>query len=302
MGIVGVGAIGSSIGMAYRAAGNPVFGLDPSSKHLDLALGRRAISRACETVQDLAGCRTVFVATPPGAVVGAVREALQASGGTVLDVASVKVPVMQAVDHPRFVASHPMRGTHLSGPQGASIRLFHGATWALCPGRATSPSALDDAFEAVTALGAEPLVIDACTHDEVVAATSHLPHIAASALVNVVGATNPALAGRLIGGGFLDTTCIARANPQMWADIVLANSEEVTRTVDELVGQLHELSEAVAAGDRAAVQAFFRGSANLLTQLAGPDRLEWPAEAGSADRAAGMAAPRRPWTQLKGAH
>lgn len=264
MGIVGLGAVGTSIGLALSAAGRTTVGMDSSRANLDEALRMGAVSRRCRGPEDFGMCRTVFVAVPPGAVAEVSRSLLDATGATVVDVASVKSQIAKAVSSPRFVPSHPLAGTHLSGPAGARRDLFHNATWMVCPTRGTSRTRLIMTENLIRTMGAEPLRMAPDEHDAVLASTSHLPHVAASGLVHVLAGFDPSVAGRLVGTGFLDTTRIARSNPNLWADITLHNRTEVSRSIGEMVHRLQEVKEAISDGDREGVLAFFADACRLM--------------------------------------
>ncbi|MGQ0678110.1 MAG: prephenate dehydrogenase [Actinomycetota bacterium] len=277
VGIVGLGAIGASIGLSLRSAGIFAIGFDRSLTHLRRALDMGAISRAVTGPDELTECREVFVAVPPAAVVTVVRNVLALTDATVLDVASVKADIVRAILSPRFVPSHPLRGTHLSGPDAARGDLFAGALWVTCPVSTTDPAALEDAEHLIRLTGADPLRMTAAEHDSYLATTSHLPHVAASGLVNVLGSRDPA-ARRLVAGGFLDTTRIARANPELWAEITWHNRTEVSGTISELIKQLSSVKEALDEGNRSEVLAYFTDASQLM---------EWAMPTNPPDRAPG---------------
>lgn len=264
VGIVGLGAVGASIGLALRAAGRTTVGMDTSPENLSEAVRIGAITRICQRTEELAACRTVFVAVPPGTVIEVSNLLLGTTGATVVDVASVKSQIARAISSPRFVPSHPLAGTHLSGPAGARKDMFQGATWAICPGHTTSRTRLIMTENLISSMGAEPLRMDADDHDAVLASTSHLPHVAASGLVHVLAALDPSVAGRLVGTGFLDTTRIARSNPNLWADITLHNRMEVSRSIGAMVDRLQSVKEAISDGNREGVLAFFADACRLI--------------------------------------
>jgi prephenate dehydrogenase len=264
VGIVGLGAVGTSIGLALRAAGEATMGFDTSIRHLEQSMDRGAIGAKSTALEAFGCCKAVFVAVPPGKVVAVSRRLLEITDATVVDVASVKAAISNAIRHPRFVPSHPLRGTHLSGPSAGRKDLFIGGVWAVCPTGCTCPNRLTMAESLIRRMGAEPLRLDAAEHDAVMAATSHLPHVAASTLVHVLGNRDPATARRMVGGGFLDTTRIARASPSLWADITLHNRTEVSGSISEMVNRLEEIKEAIDKGDRERVLAFFGDAYRLM--------------------------------------
>ena len=154
--VVGVGLVGGSIGLALRARGWHVHGVDPDESRLDRAVEMGAI--------DVAGwdaeAEVTFVATPVGRIAEAVSEALAAApSGLVTDVGSVKAPVVAAVGDDRFIGGHPMAGSEQEGLDGAEADMFIDAIWVLTPTEATDGSALAQLRSTVASLGAEILTL-----------------------------------------------------------------------------------------------------------------------------------------------
>src|ERR1044072_1685163 len=220
--VVGAGLIGGSIALGLRKNGWHVTVDD--SDHM-----RAGEAVACE-IADAAGidpeAELTFVATPVPAVVDAVKAALQ-RGGAVTDVASVKAPIVDAIDTPRFVGGHPMAGSERSGLQAATSTLFDGATWVLTPTAGTDAEAFMTVRAAVTALGAGVVTLAPSQHDESVAAVSHVPHLAASALMQLAMQrwNEDEAVLRLAAGGFRDMTRIAAGNADLWTGITLGNRD-----------------------------------------------------------------------------
>jgi len=205
--VVGTGLIGTSVALAAERAG---FDYVPGLRDADL----------------------VVVAVPVGALPEVVTDVLAATqeACTVTDVGSTKVSVcLAAGDSPRFVGGHPM-----CGGEHPSAELFDGATWFL-----TKDCPLVRSF--VMALGAVPVIIDPHAHDRLVALTSHLPHALANLLAIQAGA-----AARAGGPSLRDMTRVAGANPRVWVDIFLDNSDELLTALAahrEAVEQLETMVE-----------------------------------------------------------
>jgi prephenate dehydrogenase len=147
-----------------------------------------------------------------------------------------------------------MAGSEKSGWQVARADLFRGATVIVTPTDATEPRAIKGVTALWEALGARVSALDPETHDRVVAAISHLPHVAAWALVDAVGRFEPgalAFAAR----GFRDTTRIAASDPAMWRDVLLANADAVGASLAAFRAGLDELERLIAAGDAAGLEA-----------------------------------------------
>ena len=168
------------------------------------------------------------------------------------DVGSVKGPVVRAVDDPRFVGGHPMAGSEQEGVDGADAELFAGATWVLTPTESTDPEAFARVRAIISSFGAEVIAVPPERHDELVAVVSHVPHLAAAALMGLAatGAEEHAALLRLAAGGFRDMTRIAAGHPGIWPDICVENREAITAGLDGLVAALTDLRTVVANADR----------------------------------------------------
>jgi prephenate dehydrogenase len=203
-----------------------------------------------------------FVAVPVGAVAQAARAALAAGPGLVTDVGSVKRAIVEAVGDRRFVGGHPMAGSEQEGAQGADGALFEGATWVLTPTTMTDPAAYATVRSVVSSLGAEVVAVAPGRHDDLVALVSHVPHLAAAALMGLAAEgtdeTAPDSAGhavllRLAAGGFRDMTRIAAGHPGIWPDICEQNQDAILATLDRLIAALNGLRTTVAGTDRDAL-------------------------------------------------
>jgi prephenate dehydrogenase len=255
--VVGVGVIGGSVGLAARRRlGATVRGVDPNTEE---ALAAGAIDIACADLgAALDGADAAVVAVPLAAVPETVAAVLAAAppGCIVTDVGSTKRGVVAANADERFVGGHPLAGSEAAGVAHAREDLFEGAVWYLTPTSTTSGVALERLHRLVTGLGARPAVIDADTHDRVMAAVSHLPHVVANVLV--------AQAARALGGeqlpptgpSFRDATRVAGANPALWPDIYLANRDALLQAIDDTLERLGAARDALAGGDRAQIAAW----------------------------------------------
>lgn len=248
--VVGTGLIGGSIGLGLRSRGWTVTGCDSDPSRAAAALAAGALD---EVGTDPAAALT-FVATPAGAVVSEARRAL-ARGGVVTDVAGVKGPIAEAVDHPSFVGGHPMAGSEQEGIDGAEADLFAGATWVLTPTAATDPSAYAAVQSAAASLGALVVAVDPRRHDELVAVVSHVPHLAAATLMNIAAdrALEHGTLLRLAAGGFRDMTRVAAGSPGIWPDVCAENREAIGAVLDELIEALCRVRDDVAKSERDAL-------------------------------------------------
>ena len=249
--IVGVGLIGGSVGLALRADGWHVTGIDVDGDRLAEAVERGAIDQP-GSLDALAPCDVAFVATPVDATAEVTKRLLGAGAAAVTDVGSVKAAIVAAVDDPRFVAGHPMAGSEQDGLDGASADLFSGAMWVLSPTPATDDDVFATVREVVASMGANPIVIPADRHDQLVAVVSHVPHLAAATLMRIADgrATEHRALLRLAAGGFRDMTRIAAGHPAIWPDICVQNADAIVDALDELVAELGQVRDIVAGRDR----------------------------------------------------
>lgn len=264
-GIVGTGLIGGSIGLGLRAQGWHVTGCD-----VDPAVERQAMAAAAlDAVGRDPEADITFVATPVGSTVAEVRRALGEASGLVTDVASVKAPVAQSVDDPRFVAGHPMAGSEQVGMAGADADLFRGAVWVLTPTDATSDDTYLSIRGVLADLGADVVSMPADRHDSVVAVVSHVPHLTAATLMDLAAerAVDDRVLLRLAAGGFRDMTRVAAGHPGIWPDICAQNSDAIVEALGSVIDGLTELRELVAGHDRTALLGVLEGASEARRSL-----------------------------------
>jgi prephenate dehydrogenase len=255
VGIVGLGLIGGSIGLAAAERGDEVVAFDPEPDARATGLERGAASRVEETIEAaLAGVDIAIVCGPVVHLPGLVEQTLAATGErcAVTDVGSTKSRLVAAsAGNPRFIVGHPVCGSEARGVANARADLFRGATWFLTPVAATDPAHHRAVHGFVAGLGARPVAIDPGAHDRLVAITSHLPHAVANVLANQAGA------GRVdghdplgaVGGSFRDMTRVAGANPRIWVDIFLDNREALLDGLREHGRRVDDLARALERGD-----------------------------------------------------
>jgi len=246
--VVGTGLIGGSIGMRLRRVGWHVTGRDASPGRADDALALGAL----DAVGDDPDAAVTFVATPVHAVAAEARRALAAGAGLVTDVGGVKASIVEAVSDARFVGGHPMAGSEQEGVEGATPDLFEGATWVLTPTEGTDAAAYAQVRQVVGTLGAEVVALTPDRHDELVAVVSHVPHLAAAALMRLADERSEEHRAllRLAAGGFRDMTRIASGHPGIWPDICSDNRTAIVGVLDELTSALRRMRDVVADDDR----------------------------------------------------
>jgi prephenate dehydrogenase len=224
---------------------------DPSAAERALDIG--AIDDVGPSPQDAVEDADVTVlAMPVDRVVSACRvlEGAVPESAVITDVASAKSEVVAAGERSfggSFVGGHPMAGSETQGIDAAHARLFENARWILTPTAKTSVSAYSTVAELVTLLRARPVALDPRVHDSLVARLSHVPQLAASALVDV--AAEPGDRATLLdlaAGGFRDVTRIAASSPDLWVTILRSNQAAVLEALDELRGRLAEIAAMIS--------------------------------------------------------
>jgi prephenate dehydrogenase len=265
--ILGLGLMGASLGMALRAAGAArlVTGYDAGPDVAERARKRMAIDLACADVsQAVAGADLVVLAAPIRAapnLFSAMAPCL-ISGALSTDLCSVKAPIVSSAeqllaDPSRFIGGHPMTGSERAGVNAARAGLYAGCVWALTPTERTAPETVARLSWMISRLGATPLALDPTEHDAAVALVSHLPRVAASALV--LTAAQSALwpvAQGLAAGGFRDSTRVASGDPAMTSDICGANRPAILASLDAYMQALGSLRAQIAHGDIALEDSF----------------------------------------------
>ncbi|WP_377517731.1 bifunctional prephenate dehydrogenase/3-phosphoshikimate 1-carboxyvinyltransferase [Microbulbifer taiwanensis] len=262
--VVGIGLIGGSLALALKAAGacREVIGVARRQRTCEQAVGLGIVDRAVtglrEVLPQLEPGDVVFIAVPTLAVeqvFAELRDKLPA-GVTVTDGASVKGSVIAAAEKiwgqvPDFlVPGHPIAGSEKSGVTAARDDLYIAHRIILTPLANTDPDHLRQTVLMWQATGAEVLNMPVEEHDEVLAATSHLPHVIAFGLVDTLAhdAENENIF-RYAAGGFRDFTRIASSDPVMWRDIMLANRDAILKAIDLYSANLASLRSAIAVGD-----------------------------------------------------
>ncbi len=259
--IYGVGLMGGSLGMAMRRRrmAEVIVGLGRSRKTLERGLALGALDEIqTDPEKALAGADALILCLPPRVIRKHWGELapLVEPGTFVTDVGSVKAPVVEEAERhfaPEvlFIGSHPMAGSELAGVQAARGDLFEGASCFVTPTEKTPPAALTRSVSFWRALNSRVVVIAPDRHDQLLAATSHLPHLAAVALVQSLYARGDSTLffRSVIGNGFRDTTRIAAGDAQLWEQIFTENREALGQDLNRLIGILSHWRELLARGD-----------------------------------------------------
>jgi prephenate dehydrogenase len=263
VGIVGLGLIGGSVGLALREPGRKILGYDPNAGSAKIAFDRGCFDSFAE-MEEVCKADVVFVAVPPKHVVEVLIAVSNLRGPETVytDCTSVKAEVVKwalEADEPNFVIGHPMAGHERTGAAFASAWMFRGSKWILCPLANTSVKALKQVDQLITAMGASSVNMDAVEHDREIAVVSHLPHALAGILVQLADRPHPV---DVTGGSWRDLTRVGGVDPSLWTQIFVANRVEISKTIDETQVKLSELKAHLDSDEYDGVWAFFANSRN----------------------------------------
>jgi prephenate dehydrogenase len=253
--IVGLGLIGGSIALAARRRwpSGLVIAVDEKPV-LERAMVLHAIDVAADDPVVMRGADLVVLAAPVRENVKLLGELAEHVPGSavVTDVGSTKRRMVEAARAlpPRlaFVGGHPLAGAARAGIEHARPDLFEGRPWLFTPDEGRGAEAVERLCTFVTALGAEPRMTDAATHDRLLAFLSHLPQLTASALMHVVG-EGAEFGLTYAGRGLIDTTRLASSPAGVWQDVCATNADEIGHALDAYIDVLRELRADLDAGE-----------------------------------------------------
>ena len=274
----GLGLIGGSIARAIRASHPDCFirACDTDSSTLRLALEEGVIDEASERIDEENGmaftdCDFLFLCAPVSqndSNLRLIRKFLLSEGRThsnciLTDVGSVKSTIHASIEElgltSCFIGGHPMAGSERIGFQNSKASLLENAYYILTPTPDVSGEQAERYAALVKAMGAIPLILDYRQHDYVTAAISHLPHVIASSLVNLVKASDneDGIMKLVAAGGFKDITRIASSSTVMWQQICLTNKENISQLLERYISSLEKVKDEIDRSDAAQLYHFF---------------------------------------------
>lgn len=265
--IIGVGLIGGSLARALKKAEacKEIVGSNRNVSQLKKAVELGVIDRYdTDIAKAAAGADMIVLAAPVGSTEAILRQLKDHLGSTtvITDVGSTKQSVIEAARAVfgkvpgNFVPGHPIAGTEQSGVEASSAQMFRQRRVVLTPLPETDAQALNIVRMMWEQAGAEVVQMDARTHDEILAATSHLPHVLAYTLVDTLARMERhADIFRFAAGGFRDFTRIAASDPVMWRDICLANRVAIVKMIEIFNADLNRFAAVLLDEDSAALLA-----------------------------------------------
>ena len=268
-GFIGLGLIGGSIAKGLKAAEPDcrICAYMRTRAKLEVARSEGIVDVVLEDPADgrLGACDVIFLCAPVEACAESLKmlKPVIRDGAVITDVGSTKSAIEKAAlalgMGRQFIGGHPMAGSEKSGYEYSDPTLLENIYYMLCPTRETPLASTQRMTEIVRELKANPYVIEAAEHDKSVATISHLPHLVAAALVNLVHRTDSPeqTMRRLAAGGFKDITRIASSSPVMWQQIFSANREAVLGVLRSYIESLEDIENALRRDDMAAIHELF---------------------------------------------
>lgn len=253
------------MGLIAHGLAARVTGIGRNTRRLRMALDMGAVTDyTTNTAEGVGNADLVVLALPVGLIVPTLRGLVPhlKPGAVVTDVGSTKARITAGAEaimppHAHFVGGHPMTGSERQGVAAADHYLFEGAYYILTPTPKTHPDALALMRRIIGGLGAGVILLDPADHDRTVAAISHLPHLAACAMMNAVsGLEGAEHVLTLAAGGFRGTTRIAAGNPAVWQDIFWSNRAYLLDMVALYRRELEYVERILTARDAAGLAAW----------------------------------------------
>ena len=265
LGIVGVGLIGGSIGLAARRVGWEVIGVD-APEVLEEASEIGAIDRP-STIKEARDADLIMLSAPISKVRELVGDVLP-TNALVTDAASTKNAIVREARQKdlRFVGGHPMAGSQLAGVTNAKADLFSGARYFLTPTGDTNPDDYRELAAFIRELGATPTAVEPEKHDLLMAALSHLPHLMAAALLKVASDISPE-ALSFAGPSFRDLTRVGASNPELWSDILAENAPALGEALGTFAGSMAQLGSEI--GNKQSMERRFHEARRAYDALGG---------------------------------
>lgn len=310
-GFLSLGLIGGSIALAIRQIipDAEIIAYARRQETLDEALRAGAIDKGVTSVNDsFHNCDMIFLCAPVAVNNDFLKllAPIISEKTIITDVGSVKGSIHKAVGQlgltANFIGGHPMAGSEKTGFANANPLILENAYYILTPTQNVPDEAVSEYYSLVKKMGAIPLVLSHKEHDYVTAAISHVPHLVAAALANLIHDHDSAEGTMklIAAGGFKDITRIASSSPDMWESICMANAENIADLLDDYIRSLQTVSEAVRARRSGFTFDLFKASKEYRDSFAdapkGPIKkiyaccVDIPDEAGSIAKVAALLA------------
>ncbi len=305
IGFIGLGLIGGSIAKALKKNIPDCFisAYDINSESLELAIKDQIVNKAARNIDDsFHTCDFIFLCAPiqkNDNNLLSVKEFMKPDC-ILTDVGSVKTNIHEHIkaaglEH-NFIGGHPMAGSERFGYANSKASLLENAYYILTPTEHTSPEQLESYKQLVLQTGAIPLILDYKQHDYVTAAISHLPHVIAASLVNLVrdSDSEEGIMKMVAAGGFKDITRIASSSAQMWQQICLTNTDNISTLLNDYIRSLQEFKNSLDSRKEKDLYVLFDSAReyrdSFINASSGPIKRSYVLTVDIADQAGSLAA------------
>ena len=278
IGFIGLGLIGGSIARAVRHfyPDAEILACSRTRASVEQAVRDGVVDRIPDRIdENFSDCDYLFLCAPVADNAAYLKELkpLINSSCIVTDVGSTKSDIHARVEElgmeANFIGGHPMAGSEKTGYANSKRILIENAYYVITPTAQVPKDAVERYRDFVAGLKALPLILDCRTHDYVTAGVSHLPHIIASSLVNLVkdSDTEDGIMKLIAAGGFKDITRIASSSPEMWEQICMTNRENIASILNDYIRSLTRIRSQLEQGESGAVPDLFETSRDYRNSL-----------------------------------
>lgn len=277
IGFVGLGLIGGSIAKSIRRIfpESEILGFDTDQTALNLALTDGTLTKTVTSIEAMCDCDYIFLCAPVHYNIAylPILKQIMKKSCILTDVGSVKSDIYKAIHQNKlessFIGGHPMVGSERSGYDAANDRLIENAYYFVTPSSKVSNTQIEDFQTFIEDLGAIPIIYSPQKHDELTAYISHIPHVIAACLVNLVSSKEDenGMLKQLAAGGFKDITRIASSNPVVWEHILLSNPENVTTGLKIFIKELEHMISCINYEDSKDIYSFFDKAKNYRNSI-----------------------------------
>ncbi|MFP3152846.1 prephenate dehydrogenase [Lachnospiraceae bacterium ZAX-1] len=279
IGFIGLGLIGGTLAKTVHRIYPElqIVAYDTDAKALNEPLLEKVITKACTKIDDsFSDCQYIFLCAPVKKNTAILQTlSIYANASCILtDVGSVKGSVHREIDrlslNAYFIGGHPMAGSEKSGYANATAFLLENVYYIVTPGKEVPCQTVATFVDFISSLGAIPLLLDYAEHDFMTAAVSHLPHILAASLVNLIQELDNSeeTMKAIAAGGFKDITRIASSSPAMWQEICLTNQEQILKLLNAFIASLSRIKEEISEKKETDIFSFFQSAKDYRDSIA----------------------------------
>ena len=277
IGFIGLGLIGGSIAKSIRRIfpDTEIIGFDVDQNALSMALEDNTLTKTVTAIEAMSECDYIFLCAPVHYNIAylPILKRIMKPSCILTDVGSVKSDIYRAIGDNQledyFIGGHPMVGSERSGYEAANDRLIENAYYFVTPSDTVTEEKVAEFRTFLEDLGAIPIIYSPEKHDEITAYISHIPHVIASSLVNLVASKEDenGMLKQLAAGGFKDITRIASSNPVVWEHILLSNPEHVATGLRTFIAELESMISAIENDNARDIYSFFDSAKNYRNSI-----------------------------------